>query len=87
MIIASYATLINSKIVSDSPRPQYLVVEKHFFQSCLRSVIENIPLNEAWYLETYPDVRDGIAKKIIASARQHYLNYGFREPSPVSNCC
>lgn len=86
MIIASYATLINSKIVSNSPRPQYLVVEKYFFQSCLRSIVENIPLDEAWYLEMYPDVQEGIAKKKIASARQHYLNYGYFEnrlPFPI----
>ena len=87
MIILSYASLINSKIVSPSPRPQYLLVEKNFFQSCMRNMIEQIPMNEAWYIEKYPDIAEGINKNLISSAREHYVTFGYFEnriPFPIA---
>jgi hypothetical protein len=79
MIVTSFATLINSKVVSPSPRPHYLIVEKNFFQSCLRSTIEEVEVDEAWYLGRYPDVADAIKKKAVSSAQEHYATHGYFE--------
>jgi hypothetical protein len=86
MIVNSFATLINSKIVIPSSRSQYLAVDRYFLQFCLRGMIERITLDEAWYLRTYPDVAAAIRTKDVASAREHYLLYGYFEnrlPYPI----
>ncbi len=79
MALPSFATLVNSKILIPSSRTQYLAVEKHFLQRCLRPLVEEIRLDEAWYLRQNPDVAEGIRKRLVASAREHYVEHGFYE--------
>ena len=78
-MVASYATLINTKTVQQSPRPQYVLVDRHFFQSCLRPLLEKIAFDEAWYLRKYPDIAEAIRKKEVASAHEHYVRHGYFE--------
>jgi hypothetical protein len=79
LILPSFATLVNTKVVIPSSRSDYLAVDKHFLQSSLLPLIEKIPLDDAWYLEWYPDVREAIRNRIIASAREHYVRHGYYE--------
>jgi hypothetical protein len=37
------------------------------------------PFDEAWYLASYPDVQDAIARGDLASGRAHYLGSSRRE--------
>ena len=46
LMITSYATLGQTKTVMDSPRPQYMIVEKHFLQLCMRQLIEKVRFDE-----------------------------------------
>jgi hypothetical protein len=85
-MVPSFATLTNTKMVMQSPRPQYMIVEKHFFQAALRGQIEKIPFDEKFYLAKYPDIAEAIAKRVVPDARQHYLAHGYFEnrlPHPV----
>lgn len=38
-----------------------------------------IKLDEGWYLDAYPDVRDAVERGLVANARHHYVRYGYYE--------
>ena len=55
------------------------------FMDIIRQFVALLPVDEAWYLETYPDVARGMASGTVASARQHFVEDGYFEgrlPSP-----
>ena len=41
--------------------------------------LKRFRLDEQWYLQKYPDVRDAIAKKMVKDAKEHFLRYGYFE--------
>jgi hypothetical protein len=49
----------------------------------LRAVVQlalgSVEVDEEWYLEQYPDVRQGVRDGTSASATEHYRNCGFFE--------
>jgi hypothetical protein len=77
--VVSFASLSNAKIVMASPKPEYYIVEKFFFQTCIRQLTHRIPLDEQWYLAKYPDVAAAIRNGAVADARDHYLQHGYFE--------
>ena len=79
MALPSFATLVNSKVLIPSTKTPYLAVEKHFLQKCLRPFVQEIRLDEAWYVRQNPDVAEGIRRRLVASAREHYVEHGFYE--------
>ena len=87
MEVATYADLLNQKIVLLSPKGNYIAVEWHFFVNSLGPKLETIKVNEEWYLKTYPDVRAAIDAQIVVNARAHYIRFGYfehRMPYPIS---
>jgi hypothetical protein len=38
-----------------------------------------ITVDEAWYLESYPDVREAIARRDYLSGQAHFEQSGYRE--------
>ena len=56
------------------------------FTVLVRTLLQGIEVDEAWYLSQYPDVADAISKGIVKSAREHFLNDGYfegRMPFPI----
>ena len=52
----------------------------------LRQMIIGVEVNEAWYLERYPDIAEAIEQGIVKSARLHFVNDGYfegRMPFPI----
>jgi len=49
------------------------------FQNLVRTLLQGIEVDEAWYLSQYPDVADAIRKGIVTSAREHFLFDGYFE--------
>ena len=52
----------------------------------LRRMIIGVEVDEAWYLEAYPDIADAIEKGVVKSARLHFVNDGYFEgrlPFPI----
>jgi hypothetical protein len=45
----------------------------------MRAGLANIAVDEAWYLERYPDVRQAVTATHFASATQHYRQAGYTE--------
>ncbi|HVC59825.1 MAG TPA: hypothetical protein VND19_05610 [Acetobacteraceae bacterium] len=49
------------------------------FLDLVRAMLSVIEVDEAWYLEKYPDVAEGIKAGKVASARQHFMHNGYFE--------
>ncbi|WP_158322720.1 hypothetical protein [Acidisphaera rubrifaciens] len=49
------------------------------FVKLVKQLIGGIHVDEAWYLSRYPDVADGIARGIVRSAREHFVQDGYFE--------
>jgi hypothetical protein len=77
--LTSFAALMNQKVVVLSSESDYVAVEQHFFDECLRPLISRIVLDEDWYLERYPDVGQAIMKNIVKNAKDHYERFGYFE--------
>lgn len=79
MEMGTYASLLNQKIIIPSAKGNYIAVERHFFNNCLAPIIEKIRIDEKWYLQAHPDVREAIASGVVPNARVHYASFGFYE--------
>lgn len=79
MDIPPYATLINRKLIVPSSRKPFVAVDEHFVTQLLMPRLEKIQVDEAWYLETYPDVGDAIQRGVVPGAKAHYCQYGYFE--------
>jgi hypothetical protein len=77
--LPTFASLLNQKIVILSDSSDYIAVDQYFFNDCLRPLIGKIWLDEGWYLQKYPDVRQAIAKKIVKDAKDHFVRFGYFE--------
>jgi hypothetical protein len=56
------------------------------FMQLVRTLLQGIEVDEAWYLERYPDVAEGIRAGTVTSAKEHFLNDGYFEgriPFPI----
>jgi hypothetical protein len=52
----------------------------------IRSLIVGVPVDEAWYLERYPDIAEAIRQGIVASPKAHFIHDGYfegRMPFPI----
>ncbi len=87
VMVQSYATLINRKLLIPSSSSPYFAVEKHFFYGVMAAMIQQIAFDEEWYVASHPDVQEAIAAGTVASGWQHYVQHGFYEhrfPYPIS---
>ncbi len=78
-MFASYATLINRKLLMPSSRTQYIAVDKDHLVDFMKPSLRKIYVDPAWYVKAYPDVAEAIAKGIVADAKDHYITYGYYE--------
>lgn len=78
-ILPPYSTLVNDKIIVPSSSTPYFAVEQHFFFNCMKSIVQNIFVDEQWYLTHYSDVKDAIRDGKVASAKEHYARFGYYE--------
>jgi hypothetical protein len=60
MDLGTYAGLLNQRIIIPSAKGNYIAVERHFFNSYLSPLLAKVKIDEKWYLEAYPDVREAI---------------------------
>lgn len=77
--LASFASLLNQKLVVLSNASDYVALDWHFFAESLRPLIGRIRVDPDWYQEMYADVKEAIAKKSVADAKEHYQRYGYFE--------
>jgi hypothetical protein len=70
---------VNQKIIILSDESDYVAVDHYFFNDCIRFLIDRIRLDEQWYLNKYPDVKQAIAKKTAKDAKEHFVRFGYFE--------
>jgi hypothetical protein len=56
-----------------------LTLDRQGFVTILTEMLQAVPFDEQWYLDRYPDVADAIASGKLASAREHYVRFGYFE--------
>jgi hypothetical protein len=49
------------------------------FTDLVRMLLQIVEVDEAWYLEKYPDIAEAIRSGSIVSAREHFLSDGYFE--------
>lgn len=82
-----YGALLARKLVVPSSRTGYVAVEQFLFFDLMTRRLAEVPVDEAWYLATYPDVKDAIASGAVRSAAHHYTRFGYfehRMPRPIA---
>jgi hypothetical protein len=57
----------------------FVEVVEHRLHDILRMLMENVYVDEKWYMEPYKDVTDAIQAGIFPSAREHYIRIGYFE--------
>jgi hypothetical protein len=75
----TYASLINNKVAIISSTTPYFAVEQHFFYNLMESYLSRIYVDEQWYLNTYPDIRDAVSNGAASSAAEHFRRFGYYE--------
>jgi hypothetical protein len=56
------------------------------FTVMIRTLLEAVEVNEAWYLTQYPDVAEAIRNGQATTAKEHFLHNGYfegRMPFPI----
>jgi hypothetical protein len=74
-----YGTLLGRKLVVPSARTGYVAVDQFLFFELMARRLAAVPVDEVWYLETYPDIKDAIASGAVRSAKHHYARFGYFE--------
>lgn len=74
-----YGALLARKMVVPSARTGYIAVDQFLFVELMARRLLAVPVDEEWYLATYPDVRTAIANGAVPSARHHYARFGYFE--------
>jgi hypothetical protein len=77
--LPTFASLLNQKIIILAEASEYIAVDRYFFHDCLRPLVDKIRVDEHWYLQKYPDVRQAIEKNLVKGAREHFMRFGYFE--------
>jgi hypothetical protein len=56
-----------------------LVLSYDKLRAIVQTLLDLVRVDEEWYKTTYPDVADGISRGTIASAKDHYVKFGYFE--------
>lgn len=79
MLAASFATLINQKVLVPSTRTQYVAVDRSHLIDILKPTLRRIRIDPDWYLSNNPDIAEAIDSGIFSSAEEHYVTCGYYE--------
>lgn len=74
-----YGSLLDRKTVVLSSRTGYIAVDQFMFFDLMAHRLADVPVDEDWYIQTYPDVREALAAGVISSAAKHYARFGYFE--------
>jgi hypothetical protein len=77
--LQTYAALLERRLIVPSASQPYLAIDQHFFFDHFAPTLCHIYFDEAWYLIKYRDIREAVEKGMVASARHHYVRFGFYE--------
>ncbi len=79
MLMTTFATLVNQKILIPSSRTNYVAVEKSHLNDFMKPLLRMIHVDADWYIRTNPDVAQAIFDGVITTASDHYVTFGYYE--------
>jgi hypothetical protein len=79
MLVETYATMLNRKLVIPSAKTHYVAVEKSYWIEFFGLRLACVDVDERWYLDRYPDVAKAIESNVLKTASQHYCQSGYFE--------
>jgi hypothetical protein len=79
MLMTTFATLINQKILIPSPRTNYVAVDRNHLVEILKPLLKEIYLDTGWYVNNHPDVAQAISDGVVQTSYDHYISFGFYE--------
>ena len=74
-----YGSLLGRKMVVPSTRTGSIAVDQVLFFELMARRLVDVPVDDAWYLATYPDIREAIATGAVSNAAHHYARFGYFE--------
>lgn len=78
--LPSFAVIKKALRVNPDLEPgRRTLVSSELLRLLLRIAVTNAAFDEDYYLESNPDVRDGVARGDIFDPRRHYVAYGYFE--------
>lgn len=78
-MLTQYARLTLAQKVREEQYGREIVVAKDLFYDLMSEILKAVPLDESFYLKNNPDVSEAVAKGKIASAREHFVRFGYFE--------
>lgn len=79
MMMTTFATLINQKILMPSPRTNYVAVDRNHLIDLLKPLLKQVHIDADWYVDNHPDVAKAISDGVVQTAMDHYATFGFYE--------
>jgi hypothetical protein len=59
--------------------PGDVTIQAGLFRDLFRIALERVPVDERYYLRTYPDVGEAVEQGLFTSPRHHYIEFGYFE--------
>ena len=79
MLMTTFATLVNQKILIPSPRTNYVAVDKNHLVDFMKPLLRSIYFDAEWYVSSNPDIAQAISDGVVDSAEDHYVTFGYYE--------
>ena len=77
--IIPYSVLMPQAGLETQKDAAVLQVTREQLLTLIRKLLLSVPVDEAWYRNTYPDVNLAIEKGVITSAKEHFVTNGYFE--------
>ncbi|QLH37905.1 MAG: hypothetical protein HWD60_01400 [Defluviicoccus sp.] len=86
-IVASFSYLKKQLPISADNGQLSITMSYDEFMTVVKLLLRGVTVDEAWYLERYPDVADAVKAGVFKSARSHFIESGYFEDRwPAEPC-
>jgi hypothetical protein len=81
MFVPPYETLLRTMGLTreQADKSGEVTISAKAFRLLVQAAVSGSDFNETGYLVANPDIADALNKKLISSASDHYINYGYFE--------
>ena len=77
--LPAFSTLTNLHKIIPSADIGYFAVENHLFFEFVSLFLRDVEVDETWYIDKYPDVRDALEARQVRDPRDHFIRFGYFE--------
>ena len=77
--VVPFAIIMKMLAVQSDGAPRTVRIEYERLLDAIRALVRAAPVDEDWYLRTYPDVAEAISEGQFKSAKHHFVANGYLE--------